>query len=132
MITYVYWFLLSVLALGLVMGLGNRFGLWKGGMIAAVTVMVVGALAYFLYFEQMFVKRYGGTMTVSSTEGRLHLGSTWKDDNLWVESWDPQSNVCYFEEFARSGILEGSVVIKDCNPLQARISLPVVGAPASP
>lgn len=120
MITYAYWFLLSVVALGLVMGLGNRYGAWKVGMVLAALTLLVGSLAYFLYFEQMFVKRYGGVMAISSAEGRLHLGSTWKDDNLWVESWDPMSNQCYFQEYSRSGLLEGSVVIKNCNPLQAR------------
>lgn len=129
MITYIYWFLLCATALGLVMGLGNRFGTWKVGMGAAAVVMVVGSLAYFLYFEQMFVKRYGGIMTISNSEGRLHLGSTWKDDNLWVESWDPQTNRCFFEEYARSGLLEGSVVIEQCNPLQARITVPLTTQP---
>ena len=126
MITYVYWFLLSVLAIGLFMGLGVRFGTWKWGSAAAAVVLVVGSLGYFFYFEQMFVKRYGGVMSISMPDGRLHMGMTWKDDNLWVESWDPQTNECIFTEYARSGLLQGSVVIKDCNPLPARIALPTV------
>jgi hypothetical protein len=131
-ITYAYWFLLCALALGLVMGLGNRFGIWKWGMAAAATVLVVGTLAYYFYFEQLFVKRYGGVMTITASESRLHLGSTWKDDNLWVESWDPQTNACHFEEYARSGLLEGSVVIKNCNPMPARLAMPTYAAPPAP
>lgn len=124
MITYIYWFLLGVLAIGLFMGLGVRFGTWKWGTAAAATALVVGTLAYYFYFEQVFVKRYGGIMTISEDGDRVHLGTTWKDDNLWVESWDPKTNECYFNEYARSGLLDGSVVIKDCNPLQARLPVP--------
>lgn len=130
MITYVYWFLLCALAIGLFMGFGVRFGIWKFGTILAAVVMTVGALAYYFYFEQVFVKRYGGTMTISESEGRLHLGSTWKDDHLWVESWDPQTNRCHFTEYARSGLLEGSVVIENCNPLTARATVQALPAPA--
>lgn len=129
MVTYIYWFLLSVLAIGLFMGLGVRFGTWKWGTAAAAVVLAGGTLAYYFYFEQVFVKRYGGVMSISAPENRVHLGSTWKEDHLWVESWDPQTNECYFTEYARSGLLEGSVVIKDCNPLPAHMAPATVPAP---
>ncbi|MFZ5757376.1 MAG: hypothetical protein ACOY3X_10765 [Pseudomonadota bacterium] len=129
MVTYLYWFLLVALVLGVFMGLGVRFGQWKWGFLAAIVIGAAGALAYYFYFEQIFVKRYGGVMSISAPEGRLHLGSTWKDDHLWVESWDPQENKCYFTEYARSHMLQGSVVIENCNPLQARPALPVQQQP---
>lgn len=128
MITYLYWFLLVVTVLGVFMGLGVRFGQWKWGFVAGGLIALLGTLAYYLYFEQIFVKRYGGVMAISTPDNRLHLGSTWKDDNLWVESWDPQENKCYFTEYSRSHVLQGSVVIDNCNPLQARM----VVAPAAP
>lgn len=130
MITYVYWFLLCALAIGLFMAFGVRFGVWKFGTVLAFVVLTVGTLAYYFYFEQVFVKRYGGVMSISSVEGQLHLGSTWKDDHLWVESWDPATNKCHFREYARSGLLEGSVVIENCNPLTARAVVPTVSTPS--
>ncbi|MFZ5724435.1 MAG: hypothetical protein ACOY33_12345 [Pseudomonadota bacterium] len=130
MVTYLYWFLLVVLVLGVFMGLGVRFGLWKLGFIAAGIIGVAGVLTYYFYLEQIFVKRYGGVMPISTPDNRLHLGITWKDDNLWVESWDPQENKCYFTEYSRSHVLQGSVVISDCNPLQARGTVQTVIQPA--
>ncbi len=132
MITYVYWFLLVVLVLGVFMGLGVRFGLWKLGFAAGILIALVGTGSYYFYFEQIFVKRYGGVMPISTPAQRLHLGITWKDDHLWVETWDPKENNCYFGEYSRSHILQGEVIIHDCNPVQARGTVQSVIPPAPP
>ena len=73
--------------------------------------------AYYFYFQQIFVKRYGGVMAVSVPEGQLHLAATWKDDNLWIENYDPVTNTCHFREYSRGNLLQGQVTIKNCNPL---------------
>lgn len=132
MITYLYWFLLAVIVLGVFMGLGVRFAAWKAGFGLAAVITLVGALAYYFYFEQIFVKRYGGVMPIETSAGHLHLGVTWKDDNLWVETWDPKENVCYFREYSRSNMLEGTVKISDCNPLYANGTVQHVHEPAAP
>ena len=46
-----------------------------------------------LYIQQVFVKRYGGVMSVKVPDGEMHLSATWKDDNLWIENYNPKTNV---------------------------------------
>ena len=67
--------------------------------------------------EPVLVKRWGGVMSISVPEGQHHLGVTWKDDNLWIENFDPGSNTCEFREYSRGDVLQGRVIIKNCNPL---------------
>lgn len=115
MITYVYWLLVIALAVAplvfLVRGGNVRSGLIVGGLI-----LLVGWAAYYFYFEQIFVKRWGGVMSISVPDGQQHIAATWKDDNLWVENYDPETDTCHFQEYSRGNILEGKVVIKNCNP----------------
>ena len=56
-------------------------------------------------------------MTISVPKGQFHIAATWKDDNLWIENYDPATNTCHFSEYSRGNLLQGKVTIKDCNPL---------------
>ena len=80
-------------------------------------IVGIGWTAYTFYFQQIFVKRWGGVMTISVPEGQRHLAATWKDDNLWVENYDPATNKCIFSEYSKGNLLQGKVTIKDCNPI---------------
>ena len=117
MITYLYWAVVIAAAFGLVFLFGARFNSWKGAAIAAFAVLFVGWAAYFFSFQQLFVKRYGGVMNIRVPEGQQHIAATWKDDNLWVENYDPRSNECIFSEYSKGNLLQGKVTIKNCNPL---------------
>ena len=116
MITYFYWALVFGLSMGAMLLLG-RSSLWKTGFGLSMTILLVGWLAYFFHFEQIFVKRYGGVMAISVPQGQVHLGATWKDDNLWIENFDPATNTCHFTEYSKGNMLQGKVLIKNCNPL---------------
>lgn len=116
MITYFYWALIIAMAVGLLFMFGKA-DKWKAGFIGVLVVMLIGWAAYFFHFEQIFVKRFGGVMSVSVKEGQMHLGATWKEDNLWIENYDPASNTCHFYEYSRGNLLQGKVTIKNCNPL---------------
>lgn len=116
MVTYLYWGLVIVVAALLFTG-GMRLGHWRGGTIFALCVLLVGMLAYYFHFEQVFVKRYGGVMSISVPQGQRHIAATWKDDNLWVENYDPKSNTCHFNEYSKGNLLQGKVMIKNCNPI---------------
>lgn len=119
MITYFYWAVVIALAMGVLWLLG-RSNKWKPGFIAAVIILFIGWAAYFFHFEQVFVKRYGGVMSITVPDGQMHITATWKDDNLWIENYDPQTNTCHFNEYSKGNLLQGKVVIKNCNPFRAQ------------
>ncbi len=120
MITYAYWAGVVLLA-GLLIGLlGGKAGKWPTALVLAAVVLVSGWGAYYFYFQQVFVKRWGGVMTIQVPEGHVHLAATWKDDNLWVENYDPATNTCHFREYSRGNLLQGKVTIQNCNPMLRR------------
>ena len=131
MITYLYWAVVFGMVLGAVFLIGGRLDNWKFAMISAALILLVGWAAYFFHFQQLFVKRFGGVMTVSVPDGQLHITATWKDDNLWIENYDPATNRCIFSEYSRGNMLEGKVTIKNCNPL-AQYSLPSAADTSAP
>ncbi|MFD2231035.1 hypothetical protein [Alkalimarinus sediminis] len=120
MITYAYWALVIGLSLLVLFLLGVKRDSWKAAAITSLVIMVIGWAAYFFHFQQVFVKNWGGVMTLTIPKGQLHMGATWKDDNLWIENYDPQTNTCHFREYSKGALLEGKVVIKDCNPLMPK------------
>jgi len=117
MITYLYWAIIVLLCAALLYGFGVKGNSWKIGVSAALVLLLVGWTAYYFRFQQVFVKRYGGVMTLTVPDGQHHLGATWKDDNLWIENYDPKTNTCVFSEYSKGNLLQGRVTIKNCNPL---------------
>jgi hypothetical protein len=80
-------------------------------------VLLVGWGAFYFKYEQTFVKHYGGVMTIAVPEGQMHISATWKEDNLWIENYDPKTNACYFSEYSKGNVLQGRVTIENCNPI---------------
>lgn len=117
MITYLYWLLVIALMAAAIYVGAYKMQQWKASMVGAAAILLIGTIAYYFHFEQIFVKRFGGVMSISVPAGQLHLAATWKDDNLWIENYDPKTNTCHFREYARGNLLEGHVIIKNCNPL---------------
>ncbi|MBL4712043.1 MAG: hypothetical protein JKX75_06040 [Gammaproteobacteria bacterium] len=123
MITYLYWFAIIALATGLLYIIGFKLEEWKIASLAALCVLIVGFVAYHFHFQQVFVKQYGGVMTIKIPKDELHLATTWKDDNLWIENYNPVTNTCHFREYSRGNLLQGQVTIKNCNPLLRQPSI---------
>lgn len=117
MITYLYWIAVFALIIALLVFIGYKIEQWKYAFIAAGIVFIIGWSAYYFHFQQIFVKKYGGVMSLSVPEGQRHIGSTWKDENMWIENYDPKTNTCYFNEYSKGNMLQGKVVINNCNPL---------------
>ena len=120
MITYLYWTGVLLLAAAVLILIGGKLKAWKIAAPGAVVALLVGWGAYYFHFQQVFVKRWGGVMTIQVPKGQLHISATWKDDNLWVENYDPATNTCHFSEYSKGNLLQGKVTIKSCSPLMPR------------
>ena len=120
MITYLYWALVIGLAISAIFLIGAKLDSMAGALTVALLILVGGWLAYNFHFQQIFVKRWGGIMTIQVPDGQHHISATWKDDNLWIENYDPETNRCIFTEYSRGNLLQGKVTLKNCNPLMPR------------
>ena len=123
MITYIYLISIIALSLFLLYLIGYRFDEWKAAAATSLGILIIGFLAYHFHFQQVFVKRYGGVMTISVPAGEIHLAATWKDDNLWIENYNPKTDTCHFREYSRGNLLQGQVTIRNCNPLLRKASI---------
>ena len=117
MITYIYWTVVFSIIIASVVYFGGILEKWKLGFTTALLVFFIGFGAYYFHFQQIFVKHYGGVMAITIPDDELHLAATWKDDNLWIENYNPQTNTCHFREYSRGNLLQGQVTIKNCNPV---------------
>jgi len=131
MITYLYWGAVIALVIAVMAIFAGKMNSIRGALVASAVVLITGWVAYYFYFEQIFVKRYGGVMTIAVPDGQHHIAVTWKDDNLWVENYDPVTNTCIFTEYSRGNLLQGRVTLKNCNPLMPRKEAAVPSAPDS-
>jgi hypothetical protein len=119
MITYLYWGAVIALVVASMAVFAGRMNNLRVALIASAVVLLLGWAAYYFHFEQVFVKRFGGVMAITVPEGQRHIAATWKEDNLWVENYDPATNTCIFSEYSRGNLLQGRVTLKNCNPLMA-------------
>lgn len=118
MITYLYWFVVLAIVVGAFFILKKITDGLLIPLIVAVVLLVIGWSLYAFHFQQVFVRNWGGVMAVTVPDGQRHMSATWKDNNLWIENYDPESNTCYFQEYSKGNLLEGKVTIKNCNPLR--------------
>ncbi len=120
MVTYLYWALVIGLVVAVIVAIGIMMDNLKGALVAAAILLFMGWALYYFYLQQIFVKRWGGVMTIKVPEGQYHIATTWKEDNLWVENYDPETNRCVFSEYSKGNLLQGRVTIKNCNPIALR------------
>jgi len=67
--------------------------------------------------ENVHSKLYGGTATIKKPEAHWKLlNLTWKDTSLWSLWYDPKTNQCHFKENSPFGILQGNVIVENCDP----------------
>lgn len=119
MVTYLYWTLIIALVIAVIWVAIKGNKPWWGVSVAAL-IFFSGWIAYYFHFQQIFVKHWGGVMSVTVPDGQYHMGATWKDEHLWIQNYDPDTNTCHFSEYSKGNLLEGKVTIKNCNPLMPR------------
>ncbi len=117
MITYLYWAFVFGLAIAAVIIIGVKLDNLKSALAVAAIVLLVGWALYYFNLQQLFVKRWGGVMSINMPAGQYHIATTWKGNELWIENYDPATNSCIFSENSRGNLLQGRVTIKNCNPL---------------
>jgi hypothetical protein len=120
MITYLYWALVLAITIAAAYVIGAKLNNPLAALIIGALVLGSGWMAYTFYFQQIFVKRWGGVMSINVPPGQHHISATWKEDNLWIENYDPKTNTCIFSEYSRGNLLQGKVTLKNCNPLMPR------------
>ncbi len=76
MITYFYWALVFAAAVATIWLFAARLDQWKGALIGAAVILFIGWVMYFFYFQQLFVKRWGGVMSISVPAGQVHLAES--------------------------------------------------------
>ncbi len=116
MVTYIYWFSVIGVAL-LLFAILARMDHWKSAVSVALVILIGGWGAYYFKFENLLARSYGGVMEVTVPEGMHNIGMTWKENSLWVENYDPESNTCIFKERTPGGIWQGEVRLHNCNPM---------------
>jgi hypothetical protein len=117
MTTDIYWLCTFSGIIAILGVVGFKWKHWIAALILSGITLAVGAGYYYFYFQNILVKRWGGEMAIKVPDGQHHLQVTWKDDNLWVENYDPKTNTCIFSEYSRGNIFQGEVKVKNCNPL---------------
>ena len=85
--------------------------------IAAAIVGVVMTSSYYTLLENMFARKFGGTLDVSIPANEYLLGVSWKGEDSWILTYDPVSKNCYYREESKFSTLEGKVRINNCKPL---------------
>jgi hypothetical protein len=117
MVTYLYWGCVIGLVILLLFLIGGKMDNWRAALFATMVTLLAGWAAYYFHLQQIFVKRYGGVMSLSVPDGQYHIAATWKGDHLWIENYDPEKNICHFQEYSKGNMLQGKVSIKNCHPL---------------
>lgn len=62
--------------------------------------------------ENERARRYGGAQHIMLKKNEIVIGANWKADDLWYLTRDTVSNITYFREDSRLGIVEGKVIFK--------------------
>lgn len=60
-------------------------------------------------------RMWGGSLTISTPDGGIHISSAWKGTDLWIETYYPKDNKCIFKQQSDTGFTSGEIVISPCN-----------------
>lgn len=61
--------------------------------------------------KQQRARNWGGSVKISIPNGETFINATWKDDNLWIITYDSANKVFKMHESSAFGVFEGTVTI---------------------
>jgi len=79
--------------------------------------LVASAVATFIGWDQSTARHMGGSMTMEIPPGAQLVSMAWKGETLWNLYYLPADGRCVFKEVSPLGVLDGSVVVPNCNPV---------------
>lgn len=62
--------------------------------------------------ENQRVRNFGGTESVKLKDNEVLQNMTWKKDDMWIQTKDTITGICYFRESSSWGVWEGEVIIQ--------------------
>lgn len=80
-------------------------------------ILIVAAALALVGCDQYVTRTFGGETKLEIPSGTQLVSMTWKGTDLWYLYYNPETNRCVFQESSAVGMMEGSVVIQNCNPV---------------
>ena len=82
-------------------------------------ILIVAAALALVGCDQYVTRTFGGETKLAIPAGTQLMSMTWKGTDLWYLYFDPATNRCVFQESSTVGVMEGTVVVPNCNPVGA-------------
>jgi len=67
---------------------------------------------FFACTSKQRAKNWGGTTNITIPAEETFINATWKDNDLWIITYDSLKHTYYMREESSWGILQGTVIIK--------------------
>lgn len=83
-------------------------------------VIIAAAVLALAGCDQYATRTFGGETKINIPTGTQLVSMTWKGTDLWYLYYTPENNRCVFQESSTVGVMEGSVVVENCNQIVAK------------
>ena len=83
-------------------------------------VIIAAAVLALAGCDQYVTRTFGGETKIHIPIGTQLVSMTWKGTDLWYLYYNPETNRCVFQESSTVGVMEGKVVVENCNPVTVK------------
>jgi hypothetical protein len=111
------WFCLMLVIMIGIVNFGYRKPFSTKAYIAAGVVGIIMTFSYYAFLENIFARKFGGTLDVSIPKDEYLIGISWKNEDSWILTYDSVSKNCYYREESKFSTLEGKIRVSNCKPL---------------
>lgn len=70
---------------------------------------------WYLYTHSIRGLSMGGSVHITEPKGSVHIHTQWKSQSVWHEYYTPADNTCVLQEVSGYGVVEGSIIVDNCN-----------------